>query len=198
MAALALRESWQVPIVHMFHTLVLMKNQVAQSPAEIEGAYRLRGEQQVLQGADRIVAATEAEKMQLETLYGADPNKITIIPPGVDISHFYPIPPDEAKAFVGLPPDEQMILFVGRIEPLKGVEKLMRAIALMRQRGIRYEIPHYLTIIGGDPEDDQKVTDEMARLKRLCGELDICDMILFLGKRSQDICLIIIRQPNYW
>jgi D-inositol-3-phosphate glycosyltransferase len=187
-AAMSLRETWHVPIVQMFHTLVLMKNSVARTPSEIEGAYRLKGEEKVIIGANRLVAATSAEKMQLETLYGADSDKITIIPPGVDVSHFYPIPADEARAFVGTPPNEQMILFVGRIEPLKGVENLMRAIALMRRRGISCEIPHYLTIIGGDSEADElKVTAEMARLKRLCGELDICDMILFLGKRSQDI-----------
>ena len=187
-AAIALREAWQVPIVQMFHTLVLMKNKVARSPAEIEGPYRLKGEQQVIEAADVIVAATSSEKTQLETLYGANPEKITIIPPGVDVSRFYPIPPDEAKAFVGTPPTEQMILFVGRIEPLKGVENLMRAIALMRQRGINGEIPHYLAIIGGDPDsDDQKMTAEMGHLKQLCDELNICDMILFLGKRSQDI-----------
>jgi D-inositol-3-phosphate glycosyltransferase len=172
----------------MFHTLVLMKNSIARSPSEIEGPYRLKGEQQVIEGADIIVAATSSEKSQLETLYGANPQKIVIIPPGVDVSHFYPIPPDEAKAFVGTPTNEQMILFVGRIEPLKGVENLMRAIALMRQRGVSCEIPHYLIVIGGDPDsDEQKMTAEMARLKQLCGELNICDMILFIGKRSQDI-----------
>jgi D-inositol-3-phosphate glycosyltransferase len=172
----------------MFHTLVLMKNSVARSPAEMEGAYRLAGEEKVIAGADRLVAATSAEMTQLETLYGANPYKITIIPPGVDVSHFYPIPADEAKAYLGTPPEEQMILFVGRIEPLKGVENLMRAIALMRKRGISHEIPHYLAVIGGDIDsDEQKMSVEMARLQRLCDELDICDLILFLGKRSQDI-----------
>ena len=127
-------------------------------------------------------------KDQLENLYQADPNKLTVIPPGVDVSHFYPIPKDEARAFVGTPPNEQMILFVGRIEPLKGVEVLMRAIALMRRRGVACEIPHYLAIIGGEPNsNEKKITAEMARLKRLCGELNICEMTLFLGKRNQDI-----------
>ena len=172
----------------MFHTLVLMKNSVARSAAELEGIYRLKGEQQIIREADYIIAATQAEEDQLKTLYGADVSKLTIIPPGVDISHFYPIPADEAKAFVGTPPNEQMILFVGRIEPLKGVETLMRAIALMRQKGVTCEIPHYLTVIGGDPDIGQrKMNAEMARLKRLCGELGVCDLVLFLGKRSQDM-----------
>ena len=56
------------------------------------------------------------------------PRKVTIIPPGVDISHFYPIPPDEAKDLIGVPPCDQMLLFVGRIEPLKGIDTLIQAI----------------------------------------------------------------------
>ena len=187
-AGLALRSEWQVPLVHMFHTLVLMKNSVAQSPAEIEGLYRLKGEERILAEADRIIAATQAEEDQLRTLYGADISKVTIIPPGVDTSHFYPIPADEARAVVGTPPEDKMILFVGRIEPLKGVESLMRAIALMRQKGITGEMPHYLAVIGGDPDAGQrKMNAELARLKRLCGELGVCDLVLFLGKRSQDL-----------
>ena len=188
MAALSLKEAWSVPIVQMFHTLGVMKNSVAQNPGEIEGDYRLNGEKKVIAGVDRITAATLSEKEQLVSLYHADERKINVISPGVDISRFYPIPKDEARAFVGTPPDEQMILFVGRIEPLKGVEVLMRAISLMRKKGVACEIPHYLAIIGGEPDSDEKrVSAEMARLKLLCGELDLCEMAVFLGKRSQDI-----------
>ena len=86
----------------------------------MEGDYRIDGERQVLQIADRIIAATLAEQAQLQWLYQADTSKIIIIPPGVDISHFYPIPPDEAKACIGVPQEDRMVLFVGRIEPLKG------------------------------------------------------------------------------
>ncbi len=119
-AAQQLKESWNVPVIHMFHTLGLMKNRVAKSEAEMEGEYRTIGEYQVLDMADRIIAATLAEQSQLQFLYHADKEKIVIIPPGVDTSHFYPIPPDEAKCAIGVPKEDQMLLFVGRIEPLKG------------------------------------------------------------------------------
>jgi D-inositol-3-phosphate glycosyltransferase len=185
-AAQQLKETWNVPIVHMFHTLGLMKNRVAQSEAEMEGSYRVDGENQVLRAADEIIAATLAEKSQLQFLYRADEDKITIIPPGVDISHFYPIPADEAKLVIGVPQQHQMLLFVGRIEPLKGVDTLIRAIAQMRSLGLQDRFPHYLAVIGGDPNvKPQEMTSEMSRLQVLCRDLGLQDMVIFLGKRAQ-------------
>lgn len=185
-AAQQLKQVWNVPIVHMFHTLGLMKNRVAQSEAEMEGEYRIGGENQVIQAADRIVAATLAEKSQLQFLYRADQEKITIIPPGVDISHFYPIPADEAKSVIGVPQQDRMLLFVGRIEPLKGVDTLIRAIAHMHSVGVQAQFPHYLAIIGGDPNTSpNEMTSEMRRLQNLCQELGLQDLVVFLGKRAQ-------------
>ena len=185
-AARQLKERWNVPVVHMFHTLGLMKNRVAQSEAEMEGEYRFQGERQVLDFADRIIAATLAEESQLQFLYRANKEKISIIPPGVDISHFYPIPQDEAKSVVGIPAKDPMLLFVGRIEPLKGVDTLIRAIAHMRRTGVTDQYPHYLAIIGGDPGIDASLMNtEMGRLQSLCSELGLQDMVIFLGKRSQ-------------
>ncbi len=186
-AARMLATSWDVPIVEMFHTLGLMKNRIARNPDEMEGDYRINGEIDVIQSADRIIAATPAEQSQLEFLYQAPTSKITIIPPGVDTGHFYPIPPDEAKSAVGMPANDRILLFVGRIEPLKGVDTLIRSIAILRDRGILAELPHDLAVIGGDPNDDAAVTNiEMARLKSLCHELHLDDLVIFLGKRGQD------------
>jgi D-inositol-3-phosphate glycosyltransferase len=187
LAALNLKESWQVPVIQMFHTLVLMKNRVARSPEEIEGGYRLEGENEVLRQADRIVIATPAERSQLEFLYKADSRKLFIIPPGVDTSRFYPIPMDEAKAAIGVEPDQRILLFVGRIEPLKGLETLFRSIALLKTSGDIEICPYSLAIIGGDPNaSDQELSDEMRRLKLLCRQLNIDDFVFFLGKCGQD------------
>lgn len=187
LAAEALKEAWGVPIVHMFHTLGEMKNRVARSEEEREGAYRLEGEQRVLEIADRIIAATSAEKEQLQALYHADPAKIVIIPPGVDRCHFYPIPPDEARQFIGIPAEERMILYVGRIEPLKGIDMLIRAMSCLRVQRVLAGHSIYLAIIGGDPDAPaEQMNDEMARLQSLCDELSLGKMVLFLGKRDQD------------
>jgi D-inositol-3-phosphate glycosyltransferase len=182
-AAKELSRAWNVPVVHMFHTLGLMKQRVARSQAEAEGDYRLKGENGVLKLADRIIAATPAELAQLQWLYNADTSKVVIIPPGVDVSHFYPIPPDEAKEYIGVLPCQKVLLFVGRIEPLKGIDTLMKAIALIRQKGIII----CLSIIGGDPNlSPETETEEMARLKALRQEYGLIDLVAFLGKRGQD------------
>jgi D-inositol-3-phosphate glycosyltransferase len=103
-AARDLKAHWNVPIVHMFHTLGVMKQRVARTTGEeVEGEYRLNGEREVLQIADRIVAATPAELAQLQWLYQSDIKKAVVIPPGVDLSRFYPISVDEAKEFIDAP-----------------------------------------------------------------------------------------------
>jgi D-inositol-3-phosphate glycosyltransferase len=185
-AAGALSDLWPgTPILQMFHTLGEMKNRVARSDEEREGNYRLDGERQVLRRADRVIAATLAERAQLEWLYKADASKITIIPPGVDTCHFYPIPVDEARQFIGLRPEDRMILFVGRIEPLKGLDTLIRAVASLRPSDCCE--PVHLAVIGGDPDaSPEDMTAEMARIQQLCDELCMVKMVAFLGKRGQD------------
>ena len=110
---------------------------------------------------------------------------LVIIPPGVDLTHFYPIPADEAKAFVGLKPDDRMVLFVGRIEPLKGVETLIRAMSSLKLQ--ERKRPVHLAVIGGDPAASaREMTAEMRRLQRLCDDLHVEQTVIFLGKRRQD------------
>ena len=186
LAAEALSEAWGgTPIVQMFHTLGEMKNRVARSEAEQEGAYRLDGERHVLARVDRVIAATLAEQAQLEWLYKADMHKVTVVPPGVDVGHFYPIPVDEAHQFLGLSPDARMILFVGRIEPLKGLDTLIKAVACLRVKDLAE--PVHLVVIGGDPEAaPEEMSAEMARIQKMCDDLTVGKMVAFLGKRSQD------------
>jgi D-inositol-3-phosphate glycosyltransferase len=185
-AAAALSDLWAgTPIVHMFHTLGEMKNRIARTEVEREGSYRLDGERQVLGRVDRITVATLAELTQLRFLYKADPNKMVVIPPGVDVGHFYPIPSDEAKTYIGLKPEHRMILFVGRIEPLKGVDTLLQAMACLQLKEAQQ--PVHLAIIGGDPSaSSEQMTVEMARLQKMCEVLGLDQSVVFLGKRDQD------------
>lgn len=186
-AARDLQAAWNVPIVHMFHTLGKMKQRIARSAEEAEGDYRIRGENEVLKLADRIVAATVAELAQLEWLYHAEAERISVIPPGVDTSHFYPIPPDEAKEFIGIPVEDRMLLFVGRIEPLKGVDTLIQAIALMREQGVLDRYHLCMSIIGGEPHLSRADRSaEMTRLQDLSSEYGLDDFVAFLGRRSQE------------
>lgn len=187
-AARDLKNAWGIPVIHMFHTLGLMKQRIARAPHEVEGDYRIQGEREVLNLANRIVAATPAEMAQLQWLYDTDQKKVTIIPPGVDTSHFYPIPPDEAKEFIGIPSIDRLMLFVGRIEPLKGVDTLIQAISMIRQKGL---LDHHcclcVSIIGGEPNSSPETrTDEMNRLQQLCDQQGLDDLVTFLGHRGQD------------
>lgn len=184
-AALELRKKWNVPILQMFHTLGLVKKEIARSPDELEGDYRFDGEKQVIQKVDRILAATQSEVNQLKNLYNADETRITVLPPGVNTDRFYPIPMDEAKEVVGIPKEDRMVLFVGRIEPLKGIDTLIEAMAMLKIRCKK--CPHYLVIIGGENDNpEEQLSSEMERLKSLSHELGINDVIIFAGKRGQD------------
>lgn len=187
LAAIQLQSRWDIPFVHMFHTLAKLKNQIAKSQNEIEGDYRINGETETIGKSDKIIAATVDEKDQLMSLYDCCEEKIAIIPPGVDIGKFYPIPSDEAKDYLNITNNEKMLLFAGRIEPLKGVDTLIKAIAQMRKSDVLSECPHYLYIIGGDPDEKkEEIDNEIIRLRELCLQLGVGDLIIFSGKKNQD------------
>ena len=182
-----LQMAWEnIPVVQMFHTLGELKNQVAQSPEELEDGLRLQAERKAMVMADAIVAASPLEKSQMARLYGADPGKIAVIPPGVDLNLFRPIPRDEAKAWVGVPEGLRNILFVGRIEPLKGIDTLLRALALMVRDKPDWHHNLCVAIIGGDASVPvEEMEAEMVRLHALCEELGLNDLVTFLGKQDQ-------------
>lgn len=182
-----LKAAWGVPMLQMFHTLGLMKQKIGRTPEEREGDYRVEGERMVMESADRIIAATLSERTALEELYDLNTEKVKIIPPGVNVHHFYPIPKDEAKEAIEISPEERMALFVGRIEPLKGVDTLLKAMAILTERCQSFTCPNYLVIIGGDPEEDRaSLSTEMGRLQNLCSELGLDNIVIFLGKRDQN------------
>lgn len=188
-----LRDAWgPVPVVQMFHTLGHMKNRIAQSEADAAPQSRIEGETHVINRvADRIIAATPAEVEQLAWLYGADTDKVKVVPPGVDLDRFRPIAKDTAKKRVGIPCGDTNILFAGRIEPLKGIDTMLRAMALIQKRHPEAVQNTCMAIIGGDPWADD-LDDEMARLQQLRNELDIHDLVTFLGAKDQGIL------PNYY
>ncbi len=180
-----LRRHWGAPIVHMFHTLGEMKNAVAQRVGERETARRIGVEAEIARFADALVAATPVEEDQLVQLYGADSARIHVISPGVDTELFHPIPAAHAKERIGLCEDCCIILFVGRIEPLKGIDNLLRAIAqVVEERPVLRE-GLVVPIVGGDL-DRICEDDEMVRLQELREELGIGDVVTFLGAKDQD------------
>jgi D-inositol-3-phosphate glycosyltransferase len=187
LAALQLREIWRIPIIQMFHTLAAMKNRVAREDGQVEPGVRMEAETRLLHEADMVVASTQAEVAQFQWLYQTGTDRVVVIPPGVDTSHFYPISKDEAKEFVGVPDDRQMVLFVGRIERLKGIDVLLAAFRDLMDQSVISERSICLAIIGGDAETSpEKMDAEMARLRKLVAEYELDGIVRFLGKRDQD------------
>lgn len=187
LVARQLRLDWKTPVIQMFHTLGELKNQVARSKEQRETQLRVETEREIMSFADRLIAANPLEKAQMIWLYGADPAKIEVIPCGVDLKLFHPIPRDEAKAYLEMPQDHTMVLFVGRIEPLKGIDVLIEAMALLLKDKDELSDEICLCIIGGDPDADADTLNrEMSRLQRMRETLGIADVVTFLGKRAQD------------
>ncbi|HEY44198.1 MAG TPA: glycosyltransferase family 1 protein [Anaerolineae bacterium] len=187
LAGLALREAWNLPFIQMFHTLAIMKDRVARNVEDEPSDLRLESEARLLRLADRVVAATPAEVAQIQWLYREDTHRVVVIPPGVDTSRFYPIPDDEAKEYIGVPCHDRMLLFVGRIEPLKGIDTLIEAVGILHKEKVLERHPFCLAVIGGDPEASrEQMSAEMERLHSMRKSLGILDLITFLGKRDQD------------
>jgi D-inositol-3-phosphate glycosyltransferase len=168
----------------MFHTLGKMKNAVAQRPEERESERRIAIETEIAQSADALIAATPAEETHLIELYGADSSHIRVISPGVDTERFYPLPAAFAKEKIGLCPDRRIILFVGRIEPLKGIDNMLQAIARVVEKHAELCEGLCVPIIGGD--NRLRTGEEMARLQELREELGIGDIVTFQGAKDQD------------
>jgi D-inositol-3-phosphate glycosyltransferase len=113
------RERWAVPLVHTAHTLAAVKNAALADGDSPEPPLRAVGEQQVVDEADRLIVNTEDEARQLVSLHHADPDRIDVVHPGVDLRTFTPGDRAAARAALGLSADQPVVAFVGRIQPLK-------------------------------------------------------------------------------
>jgi D-inositol-3-phosphate glycosyltransferase len=142
-------DRWRVPLVHTMHTMARVKNaQLAEGDAP-EPPGREIGEAQVVDAADRLVANTVGESGELVDLYGADPGKVRVVSPGVDLELFTVGDVAAARGRLGLPRDAYVLLFVGRIQPLKAPDVLLKATAdlLARRPDLRHRL--VVAVVGG-------------------------------------------------
>jgi D-inositol-3-phosphate glycosyltransferase len=174
-AGLRLREAWGIPLVQMFHTLGRLKNAVAQNPDELEPSLRIHEETRIVAEADRIVAANVVERAHLVWYYGARTERIAVIPCGVDTELFQPMDPAKAKDLLELPPDP-LLLHVGRLQPIKGLETLLEAMTAVPE-------PAYLLIIGG--EQDEPENGHGAAMRQQVSALGLERRVRFLGAQPQ-------------
>ena len=172
-AGATLSREWGRPHFVTFHTLA--KTKMRARAGEREPALRQRIETRAMRDADRIIVSTREELQDVTRLYGAPEGKVEIVPAGVDLSAFAPVDRDAARRALGIR-ERGALLYVGRIEPLKGIEILLRALTLMEcGNDVR------LFVVGGDAGGDA----EMERLKALAAELGIADSVTFTGSVPQ-------------
>lgn len=171
LAGKTLQAAWGVPHLVMFHTLGEAKNRAR--PTEREPLERIAGERLVARTADRIVVATSHERDLLAQCYGARPEDIDVVPCGVDLDVFQPLDKDAARRQLGLADDERIILFVGRIEPLKGIDILISAAAQLHEEADFF----HAVIVGGDARAKTRVRE----LKSLATSLGVEHHVSFVG-----------------
>src|SRR5688500_11199743 len=175
---LTLRDRWRVPLVQMFHTLGRLKNGAGVA-AEREPALRIAEERRIIEHADRLVAANIIERGPLVQQYAADPAKTAVVPCGVDAALFAPGDPEAARAALGLD-GGPLLLYVGRIAPIKGLETLLDAVGCLRGAGH----PARLVVVGGDA-DDRRDRHETEIRRRVAG-LGLRHAVTFAGAQPQD------------
>src|SRR2546430_3271804 len=186
--ARTLEQTWNVPVIQMFHTLGLVKREVMDEDIDGESDIRIEIEREAVKKSAAVVASSEIELAELRRLYRADPSRVAVIPCGVDPGVFHPIRQADAREKLGRDQCERLILFVGRIEQIKGIDVLLRALALLffRRPDLRSEI--CLLVVGGalDPGDDSPETEKILELRRLVHEHRMEDNVAFVGSRDQE------------
>lgn len=202
---------WAVPMVHTMHTLAKVKNAALAPDDAPEPPRRIRGEERVVRRAHALVASTEAEAADLVQRYGAEPAAVHVVEPGVDRAVFHPGGPDpaaaqrKARAELGLDPDEPIVLFAGRVQPLKAPDVLVRALAAIVSdvgaESLR-RLPR-LVVLGGPSGDARHVAD-LAGLARSLGVAERVDLRppvgaaeLALWYRAADVVAVPSRSESF-
>lgn len=180
-----LSSKWNIPHLTMFHTMAYFKNKVLSPLGKSESPLRSQVETQLVKHSDHIVVSSQREKVEMVWNYNASPEKISVIPCGVDPDLFTPRDSLQSKAHLDLSP-RRFILFVGRIDPVKGIDTLLKAMALVKNKLTNGKGVTLLIIGGNIDNSDYSKDNEMQRLKQLTDRLDLKNSITFLGAQRHD------------
>ncbi len=176
------RDRWGVPLVHTMHTMAKVKNAALADGDRPDPSSREIGEEQVVEAADMLLANTQVEAGQLVELYGADPARVDVVHPGVDLGIFRPLPKALGRAGLGWDPDALVVVFAGRIQPLKAPDVLLRAIALLLERDPWLRPRLRVPVIGGPSGTGLEHPESLAELVK---ELRIDDVVEFVPPLPQ-------------
>lgn len=169
-------ERWGVPLVHTMHTMARVKNAALAEGDTPEPAARVIGESQVVEAADVLIANTAEEAGELAFHYAARPDQLSVVHPGVNLDVFRPGDRSAARAGLGLPQDAAVLLFAGRIQPLKAPDVLLRAVAVLLEREPELRGRLVVPVVGG-PSGSGLARPES--LQKLAAQLGICDVVRF-------------------
>ena len=167
------RDRWRVPLVHSMHTTAKVKNASLAAGDSPEPPARVIGEEQVVEAADLLVANTDEERQQLVELYGAEPDRIRVIAPGVDLDTFSPGDASVSRRRLGLRPDALVVMFVGRIQPLKAPDVVIQAAADLVSRRPDLRDRLVVPIVGGPSGSGLDTPETLVSLAAACGVSDI-------------------------
>ncbi len=176
-------ERWNVPLIHSMHTMAKVKNLSLAAGDQPEPSLRVLGEQQVVESADQLIANTAAEANDLQRLYGAAESQTSVVYPGVDLEQFSPGDQSVARANHGIEENATVLLFVGRIQPLKGPDVVIRTTAALvaADPELRRSL---VTIICGGPSGAGP--ERLDQLRQLAVELDVADIVRFIPPATRD------------
>ncbi len=177
-------DRWRVPLVHTMHTMARVKNAALADGDTPEPPGREIGEVQVVEAADRLIANTDDEARQLIRLYGADPDRVSVVPPGVNLSVFTPGDRYAARAALGLPLRSRVLLFVGRIQPLKAPDLLVRAARQILDRHPEWGADDLVVAIVGGPSGTGLEHPES--LAQLTAELGLQQHVRFVQPQPRE------------
>lgn len=177
---LEIKKKYKIPLFVTFHTLALMKNLVARDESEKEDLKRIESEISLVKKADKIISTSTQDAKYLATLYNCSASKVAVLTPGIDLKTFSPQDKIKAKQIVGADKDHKIILFVGRIEPLKGIDVLLYAMKILLENNPQMRL--CLWILGGDVE---RKSNELRRLEQLRKLLNISTGVTFVGRKHQ-------------
>ncbi len=176
------RDRWGVPLVHSMHTMAKVKNASLAEGDTPDPVIREIGEEQVVAAADMLIANTDLEAKQLIELYDAPAGRVEVVHPGVDLSVFSPVPTELARAALRLPFDATVLLFAGRIQPLKAPDVLLRAAAVMLGRDPTLREKLVVAVVGGPSGTGLEHPESVAQL---AAELGIADVVRFVPPVAQ-------------
>ncbi len=170
-------DRWNVPLVHTMHTMARVKNALLADGDRAEPPGREIGEAQVVEAASVLVANTAQEAGDLVSLYDADPAKVQVVPPGVDLDLFRPGDQASSRRAVGLPEGALVVVFVGRIQPLKAPDVLIRAASEMIRRDPTLRERLVIGVLGGPSGSG---LERPRALQELTAELGLTDVVRFV------------------